>query len=708
MNTIGSKLLIPVIAAIILFHFVANFVWLNEGQSLYGKDVAGHLKVETTIYFRLLSALRGDKSPSALLKGPVSLLREKPLPFLGGAWTWPKLFYVYTALVNLLFGLTPLVTILSNIPVMALLIVSVYCLGATLGDRKTGLLVAFLVSFYPGVFGLSRKYGLDFPLGAMVALSIAVLVRSRGFNDGRKSILLGFIVGAGMLVKGQIVIFLAGPFLISLTTSLIKEKPRRWTRVLHFILMAGISLLISSLWWWGIAGDLSRAYFGHVERDLSLPLNLAFPTLSFGWWTFYLFYSIIDISPLLFIFFLLALPIFLLSKIEQKWMLLAWIIVPYIVWTVTFQKSYLYFFPSYPAFALITALGIARLKKRGLRGLIMVIMVPAALLQFWQFSFVEVHLIDLPVKKLVNPDGHYTVYHPPVRNNYQEVLQGFVEEIDRQVDDTQYLRVGLLELESSIWQENTSDTFDYYMRLKDPDFSLYRSHFTRQSFIVNCRSFAYLIVMSRGGIKEAIENTRCYYLDNPGRRSLVESLWGIGTFEEALRHYQDYEVLREEVLYPDGIRINLCRRPAIDVARERAFDAVCFFTARIVVHPPFVTSDRSLDYPITIEDSDMLFPLESPTEGKGPDFVEYVIYSREAVSSGLELEYEAQEEPVLSVLVDGVPVLTDVSIPPTGIVGAARWRTEEAGTISLNSGKSTLRIEGSSLPALKKISFGPQ
>ena len=708
MNTTGSKLLIPVLTAIILFHFVANFVWLNEGQSLYGKDVAGHLKVQTTIYCRLLATLRADRAPFALLSGLVSLLREKPLPFLGGAWTWPKLFYVYTSSVNLLFGLNPLVTILANIPVLALLVVSVYSIGAALGDRKTGLLAAFLVSFYPAVFGLSRKYGLDFPLAAMVALSIALLLKSGTFSDVKKSVLLGFVVGAGILVKGQIVLFLAGPFAVSLAASFVKERSGRIRRLRNFVLTGGIALLVSAVWWWGIARDLLGGYFGHVESELALPLNLAFPAFSSGWWTFYLVYSVIDISPLLFIFFIIALPFFLFSRMDHKWTLLAWIVVPYLIWTATFQKSYLYFFPSYSAFALITALGISRLKRRRVRSFIIVVLVVSALLQFLQFSFAGVRLLDLPVKKLMNPDGRYTVYHPPVRNNYREVLQAFIRKIEEQVRDTRYLRIGLLELESSIWQENTSDTFDYYMRMKDPSFSLYRSHFTRQSFVVNCRSFAYLIVMSRGGIGEAIETTRRYYLDNPSRRSLVEKIRGVSSFEEALRSYGEYEVVGESVLEPDGIRISLLRKPPFDVSREASFNAPDFFSAKIVVHPPFVTSDRLMEFPFTIEDSDMLFPLKPPLEGEGPDFVEYTISVTEAVSFALQLEYEAPEETALSVLLDEAPVLTDVSLPATAEAGDSRWRVRGIGSISLTAGESTIRIEGESIPPMKGIGFKRQ
>lgn len=698
-----SWTIISILTLICVTHFIINWIWLSEGLCLYGKDVAGHLKVQTTIYHRLLATLRADRAPFALLSGLVSLLREKPLPFLGGAWTWPKLFYIYTVSTNLLFGLNPLVTILANVPVLALLVVSVYSIGAALGDRKTGLLAAFLVSFYPAVFGLSRKYGLDFPLAAMVAFSIALLLRTRNFNDGKKSVLLGITAGLGILVKGQIVLFLAGPFAVSLAASFVKEKSGQIRRLRNFALMGGIALLVSAVWWWGIARDLLGGYFGHVESELALPLNLAFPAFSFGWWTFYLFYFVIDISPLLFLFFIMALPVFLFSRINYKWTLLAWIVVPYVIWTATFQKSYLYFFPSYPAFALITVLGIARLKCRRVRSFIIVVLVVSALLQFWQFSFAGVRLIDLPVKKLVNPDGHYTVYHPPVKNNYREVLQGFIEEIEREVGDTRYLRIGLLELESSIWQENTSDTFDYYMRLKDPDFSLYRSHFTRQSFVVNCRSFAYLIVMSRGGIGEAIETTRRYYLANPGRRSLVERVWGVSSFEEALRSYGEYEVVSESVLEPDGIRIILCRKRPVYISRGATFSAVDFFAGKIVLHPPFVTSDRSMEYPLTVEDSDMLFPLKVPLEGEGPDFVEYAISVPEAVSFALQLEYEAPEETVLSVLLNEVPVLTEVSIPATAKEGYSWWRVCGIGSISLNAGESTIRIEGENIPRMKSI-----
>ena len=116
--------------------------------------------------------------------------------------------FVYPPLVTFIGGLLIFVggnsmdaLAMINVPFLAILIVSVFQIGKRMGDERAGLLSALLVVLYPVVFGLARVPMLDFPLLAMTALSVCLLLHTDFFTHRTYTILFGLSLGLGMLTK---------------------------------------------------------------------------------------------------------------------------------------------------------------------------------------------------------------------------------------------------------------------------------------------------------------------------------------------------------------------------------------------------------------------------------------------------------------------------------------------------------------------------
>jgi hypothetical protein len=111
---------------------------------------------------------------------------------------------------------------------LLILLLSVYGIGATLYNRATGILAAFLVSFFPMVYGYSRVMMLDFPLACTVALSFFLLFKTGQFQSRVYSICLGLAAGLAMLTKETALSFIAVPFLCYFFSSY-KANPGKHT-----------------------------------------------------------------------------------------------------------------------------------------------------------------------------------------------------------------------------------------------------------------------------------------------------------------------------------------------------------------------------------------------------------------------------------------------------------------------------------------------
>jgi hypothetical protein len=201
-----------------LFHTVNNWFWLAANATSTGWDRPKQLLYLLT-YDGILEHV-----------DIVSLFQA--VTFNDGKWSYyPPLFH-FTALPwQRLFGVSEDVAAMTNLIYMAILLLSVYGIGARMFGKHVGLLASCLVSLFPMSFSMTRYFYLDYALTAAVALSVYLLLLTNRFESRNYSLLFGLGLGLGMLIKWLLIFFLLGPlFVILLRSSVIQDLRRRLAR----------------------------------------------------------------------------------------------------------------------------------------------------------------------------------------------------------------------------------------------------------------------------------------------------------------------------------------------------------------------------------------------------------------------------------------------------------------------------------------------
>ncbi len=182
-------------------------LWESRNRQLLAFDEVGHF-LASVVAWKILN------SPSTLLD-PSKFFQMLPNGL--GAWVlfnftiFPPLVYFVTAILYLFTPPSLPVAALTNTIFLLILLVSVYGIGEELLGHTAGMLAAFLVSGYPLLVGLTRLYLLDFPLTAMVALTLFLLIKTREFRNRKMVIVFSFSLILGMLTRHTFPLYVLGP-----------------------------------------------------------------------------------------------------------------------------------------------------------------------------------------------------------------------------------------------------------------------------------------------------------------------------------------------------------------------------------------------------------------------------------------------------------------------------------------------------------------
>jgi 4-amino-4-deoxy-L-arabinose transferase-like glycosyltransferase len=165
--------------------------------------------------------------------------------------------YILTSPLFNIFGTGVDAAILVLALFSALLLISVYCLGAMLFNRKIGLWAALLCQLIPGLYRYQLEFLLDYPLTAAVIFSFFCLalwkVRTARTRKVLKSplnwcfaILFGLSLGFALMIKQTSLIFLFFPILAVFVINLWQ---RNWQKLLQFFAGLSASLFIFYPWY---------------------------------------------------------------------------------------------------------------------------------------------------------------------------------------------------------------------------------------------------------------------------------------------------------------------------------------------------------------------------------------------------------------------------------------------------------------------------
>ncbi len=350
-----------------LGHSLVNYFWLRIDTRPPFWDTAGHAAV--AIEYASFPYLTNTSAAfhSVLNTG-----------------IYPPLLYFLSIPFAKLMQPTIDVLLWANSLFVGILIISTYGIAAKIDKPTTGLLAAFLISFYPIVYGLSRHYLLDIPLTAAVSLSICLLIYVDNFEKWFMAIIFGVSLGLGMLTKWTFVVFVAGPFLITIIHHLTNFTVQKLRNLGLALIVAGCIALPWYIYKFeGLLDYLSVTItYGGIEKD---------PTV--GTWLTWRYYiqSLVEHQLLwpFTVLFIIGLGLFLWhnKNRQQAILLLIWILVPYLLFSLFSNKDIRYTLPYLPAIAVITALGLVRIRHPLNRRVGLILVLSYTFIQFSGLSF---------------------------------------------------------------------------------------------------------------------------------------------------------------------------------------------------------------------------------------------------------------------------------------------------------------------------------
>jgi 4-amino-4-deoxy-L-arabinose transferase-like glycosyltransferase len=247
------------LAGLVLFHAINDWIWLSKNLMTRGWDRIGAL-INSLYYHQTLSHLSLQTLFRAATQDEIR----------------PPLFGLSMALMYGPFGLSQDVAVMVNVVYMGLLLAAAYGIGVKLRGRRLGMLAAALVALLPLLFAMSRYSYREFSLAALVLVSLYFLLASERFEKRGPSLLLGLSLGLGLLVKRTFPIFVVGAVLV---VALQAGLPRKlWTGLRQR----------PHLRWWDLglaiaAGGLLAAVWYFPNRELAQALPAGFWSFPIWW-----------------------------------------------------------------------------------------------------------------------------------------------------------------------------------------------------------------------------------------------------------------------------------------------------------------------------------------------------------------------------------------------------------------------------------------
>lgn len=409
-----------ILLSLILFHGIVNYFWINNNNIYYHPDEYWHLTFSINIHDILFS----NKTDVTFLDNQVFYSRPL-MPFITAIAIYP------------LFGTDTNVAIMTNVLFLAVLIFSTYGIGKKLYNKNTGLLAAFLVSMYPIIFGISRFYTYFIGLAAIISLCFLLLLLCDKFKNRKYSILFGLSSGIGMLLNISFVIFMTIPILYVIISSLkIVGKRERCKIISNLAISLLVMFLVAGIWH-GYS-LLTHNYLGILKMPFNTPVTIIpTPELfnSIGIISeienkndiyiylqillyFFTYYLNVLINYLVFLpfFILLCIGLFFYTKSKNRNnLLILWLVIPYIIFSILVIKFKAYIIPLLPAIAILSVFWVFRIKNQRLKKYIILSIVIYGIIQFYIISYSTI-LSNL------NLPGFKTASHtnPPEKIDWKE------------------------------------------------------------------------------------------------------------------------------------------------------------------------------------------------------------------------------------------------------------------------------------------------
>jgi 4-amino-4-deoxy-L-arabinose transferase-like glycosyltransferase len=447
-------------AGLVLFHGVNNWIWLVQNVTSTGWDKPRHL-AQSLSYTQMLAPITVRSLFEVMVSDPI---RTPLVPASAAIMYW-------------LFGRTADIATMVNMIYMVIVLAATYGLGQRWGGRRLGLVSVLLLACFPMFYAMSRYFYLEFALMAMVTMAVYLLLVTDGFRRRGVSLLFGLSLGLGLLTKRTFLLFIVGPAIVAVLASgllpelwrRLRQRPRLYWK--NALLALGGGLVLAAIWylpnretvqslilgdalfflWWVLAAlaiyfsTLSSAPLSNALSAFFLAAGLASTwylgrieflerVAIYGWGLgdprgrvlrldsldTYLYYlrklANEHLSPVLFVVLMAVLVVAVVVVLRQRrsvrqalrqvkvegWAILAWVGGAYVVLTLSIYHETRALTPVLPAVALIFGAALLKLPWRRIRWGVLALVLAFGVVQFFVLSHESINRL-LPPKTLVLP-----------------------------------------------------------------------------------------------------------------------------------------------------------------------------------------------------------------------------------------------------------------------------------------------------------------
>jgi len=368
---------------LMLFIFAANWIWLTLDTEPPWWDQADYLNTARHYAQELKDLNVSGFLNSIITFNPV----RPPLPMIMAA---PVYFFNYRP---------EDLAVMINILYLLIAFLAIFKICETYLNRQAALLSCFVLFMFPLVFGFSRQFLVDICLLSIVTLSIWLLLKCDYFRNFKFSLLLGFALGAGMLVKLPFIIFLSGPLIYVAGKSFLfswrlknkgdsKEASASDKVWLNIASCFSIAIILSAVWY--LPNLMNTIHFvaengyAQVSRNargnlFTLRALVFYPQTLMNYGVSFIFSGLFVISS--FVFFLKN------GYHDLKVILGAWIFVPLLIFTFSQTSDQRFLVPIAPAVAIIIGYGVSSILNKLFRLLLIALILVFGFLQFLTYSF---------------------------------------------------------------------------------------------------------------------------------------------------------------------------------------------------------------------------------------------------------------------------------------------------------------------------------
>ena len=500
---------LKILCILLLFHLVNNLIWLSiDGHQALGCEGVYHLQRAYEIH-----AQSNQTYPLGF--SWISQIKQKVFP------TVPSGFALIIVLLShLLFIPFSYIAIVNTVNLAALL-VATYLIGSYIKNKTIGILAATLLSFYPMVYGMSRKSIPELALCAAIAFFMLFLLKSNSFQNLKHTIFTALAGIIGIAIQPLFIAFAIGPYIYTVLSIRNSKEKARFPQCINAIVCLVLLLLAIPITYQSkaeVMADTKETYtemlstlstrsdnfVGNADKgktdlflfsgpDDSCPCTqTAERGLNLKCFLFY----ITQLGELLGPFFCLLLifgAMFYLKdkKVKAKAVFLFWIILPYIMLSLLPKKWGRFYTPAFAALAIITAYGLAllKLKKKHIK-LFIVSTLVISLGQFFYYSYKRPSVVPWlsTLNEAINA-------HTPYPTNYNSAA--------KQISQTTLLAkdIGLCDLVQSSnrfsnhWNNDLTYYFQTALSAEHKTINLINLHWGFPAETIQKENYSYLVVL---------------------------------------------------------------------------------------------------------------------------------------------------------------------------------------------------------------------